>query len=148
MKTVETPIFQDFHIEGVKHIAPKDAYELIQTKQAVMIDVREMDEVKAEGVDMEGVLYHPMSAILDRLSYISKNQKIILACPGGVRSSKVANLLNRFDYPEVANLDGGLMQWKVQGLPYKVHLKINTGAGCGCGCGTENDNLIQDKSCC
>ncbi len=148
MKKTDKPIFQDFHIEGVEHIAPQHAYELITKNEAVLIDVREMDEVKAEGIDMEGVLYHPMSAILDRLKYISKNQKIILACPGGVRSSKVANLLNRFDYPDVANLDGGMMQWKVQGLPYKVYLKISAGAGCGCGCNSETDSLLNGKSCC
>ncbi len=148
MQTTETPTLQEFHIEGVKHIKPQDAYELIKNNQAFIIDVRENDEIAAEGIEMENVLSHPMSVILDRIPFISKDQQIILACPGGVRSAKVANLLNRFDFPEVANLDGGLTQWKLQGLPYKVHSNLTISAGCGCGCSTSDGSLLDSKSCC
>ncbi|NLJ08082.1 MAG: rhodanese-like domain-containing protein [Sphingobacteriales bacterium] len=135
MKTIEKPLFQEFHIDGVKHISPADAYELLIAKQAVLIDVREEFEISFENVPIENVLYHPMSVIMERLPYISKNQNIILACPGGVRSSKVANLMNREGYPDVANLDGGYSKWKSLGLPMQINLKPDkTDSSCGCGC--------------
>jgi rhodanese-related sulfurtransferase len=133
MKTTEKPTLQDFHIEGVKYINPSDALEALKNKEAVMIDVREINEVKLEGIPLDRVLNHPMSVIMDRLAYIPKDQNIIAACPGGVRSVKVANLLNQQGYPNVASLDGGFMIWKAKGLPYE---STQSFGGCGCHSGT------------
>ena len=132
MKTTEKPTLQDFHIEGVKHINPADALEAINKGEAVMLDVRELNEVKLESVPLDRVINHPMSVIMDRLPYIAKDQNIVVACPGGVRSVKVANLLVMHGYPHVANLDGGLMLWKAKGLPYDSNI---TSVGCGCNSG-------------
>ena len=134
MKTTDKPLLQDFHIEGVKHINPSDALEAITKGEAVMLDVRELNEVKLESVPLDRVLNHPMSVIMDRLPYIAKDQNIIVACPGGVRSVKVANLLLMQGYPNVANLDGGLMMWKAKGLPFESNLSFG---GCGCNSGTQ-----------
>jgi rhodanese-related sulfurtransferase len=136
MKTTDKPILQDFHIEGVKHINPLDALKAITKGEAVMLDVREINEVKLESVPLDRVLNHPMSVIMDRLSYIAKDQYIIVACPGGVRSVKVTNLLIQHGYPDVANLDGGLMMWKAKGLPFES--RISSG-GCGCNSGTKSE---------
>lgn len=129
MKTTEKPTLQDFHIEGVKHIKPADALEALNKGAAVMLDVRELNKVKLESVPLDRVLNHPMSVIMDRLPYIAKDQNIIVACPGGVRSVKVANMLNLQGYPNVANLDGGLMLWKAKGLPFESNI---TSVSCGC----------------
>ena len=133
MKTTENPLLQDFHIEGVRHINPTDALEVISDREAVMLDVRELNEVKLESVPLDRVLNHPMSVIMDRLLYIAKDQNIIVACHGGIRSVKVANLLNIQGYPNVANLDGGLMMWKAKGLPLESNVSFG---GCGCNSGT------------
>ena len=135
MKTTEKPTLQDFHIEGVKHINPADALEAINKGEAVMLDVRELNEVKLESVPLDRVINHPMSVIMDRLPYIAKDQNIIVACPGGVRSVKVTNLLVMQGYPNVANLDGGLMLWKAKGLPFESNLSFG---GCGCNSGTSS----------
>jgi rhodanese-related sulfurtransferase len=129
MRTTEKPTLQNFHIEGVKHIIPLDAFEIIKNGDAVLIDVRELSEVRLEKIPLDRVLNHPMSVIMERMPYISKDQHIILICQGGVRSVKVANLLNRQGYPDVANLEGGISLWKAQGLP--IESNITTG-GCGC----------------
>lgn len=134
MKTTDKPTLQDFHIEGVKHINPSVALDALKNGEAVMIDVREINEVKLESVPLDRVLNHPMSVILDRLPYISKDQNIIVACPGGVRSTKVASLLMQHGYGSVASLDGGLMMWKAKGLPYESNLSFG---GCGCNSDTK-----------
>lgn len=130
MKTTQSPTLQSFHIDGVNHILPGDAFEAVQNGQAVLIDIRELSEVKLEKIPLEHVLNHPMSVIMDRLPYISKNQNIILICQAGVRSVRVANLLNLKGYPCVANLEGGITMWKALGLP----IESNIAGGCGCGC--------------
>ncbi len=144
MKVSDKPEFQEFHLEGVKHISPEAAYRLIEDQEAVLIDVRTTEEVLYESVPLDQVLYHPMEIIVDRLDRISKDQHIILACPGGVRSTKVANLLNINGYPQVANLDGGFELWKAKGLPWEV--KMITGSGCGCGCSPSDAGA--GGSCC
>ena len=129
MKTSEQPKLQYFHISGVKHILSADAFETIQNGDAVLIDVREMFEVQLENIPLDCVLNHPMSVIMDRLPYISKDQKIIVICAHGERSVKVANLLQYQGYPEVASLDGGFEAWKNAGLPVESVLPVT---GCGC----------------
>jgi|GEM_PF-460566 len=135
MRTTERPSLQDFHIEGVKHINPSDALEVLKNDEAVLLDVREINEVKLESVPLDRVINYPMSVIMDRLYYIAKDQNIIVACPGGVRSVKVANLLLLQEYPNVANLDGGSMMWKANGLPYDSSISSE---GCGCNSGTQS----------
>lgn len=145
MKTTENPIYQKFELEGVKHISVADAYELVKNKHAIMIDVRDTFEVQNEYVPLENVLYYSMPLITERLNFIDKNQNIIVACPQGVRSTKVAYLLNRNQYPSVANLDGGFNEWKKQGLPFETNLLIISN-GCGCDyCCNSND---ENNKCC
>lgn len=132
MKTTDSPHFQEFTIKGVIHISPADAMETLTANDAVLIDVREESEVKMESVTVDNVLYHPMTVIIDRLQYIARDQNIILVCNVGLRSTKVANLLNLKGYPHVANLDGGIMAWKAAGFP--VTINPSSGSACGCGC--------------
>lgn len=134
MKTTEQPLLQGFHIKGVKHIQPLDALEAIRNGDAVLLDVREINEVQKESVPMDHVLNHPMSLIMERLPYIAKDQQIIVACPQGTRSVKVANLLNLEGYPNVSNLDGGLSMWKAKGLPYNTN---PSPMACGCDSGVQ-----------
>lgn len=143
MKTTDKPLIQDFQIEGVKHISVSDAFEAINSGEAVMLDVRELNEVKLESVPLDRVLNHPMSVIMDRLTYIAKDQNIIVACPGGVRSVKVANMLNLQGYPNVANLDGGLMMWKAKGLPFDSNI---SSGGCGCNSGKQTQTGFVTKN--
>lgn len=138
MKTTEQPLLQDFHIKGVKHIHPLDALEAIRNGEAVLLDVREINEVQKESVPLDRVINHPMSLIMERLPYIIKDQLIIVACPHGMRSAKVANLLNMEGYPTVLNLDGGLSVWKTHGLPYDTN-PLPMGCGCDSVQATENE---------
>ena len=144
MNTTDKPVLQEFHIEGVKNISPDDAMAALTNNEAMLIDVREENEVRLEHVPLPNLLYHPMSVIMDRLDNISKNQHIIVGCPGGVRSTKVANLLNRQGYPNVVNLDGGFTMWKAKGLPWQSDLSF--GGGCGCNCSSSNSD--KGESCC
>lgn len=143
MRTTDKPTLQVFNIDGVKHINPADALEALNNGEAVMIDVREIDEVNQERVPLDRVLNHPMSVIMERLPYIPKDQNIIVACPGGVRSSKVAILLMQQGYERVASLDGGLKTWIAKGLPIDRNAAIS---GCGCSPDTKSkDSILKSK---
>jgi hydroxyacylglutathione hydrolase len=130
MTTTDKPTLQDFHIEGVRHITPVNALAAVKKCEALLLDVREENEWKLESIPLDDVYYQPMSLIMDRLSFIPRDKAIITFCPGGVRSTKVANLLNIQGFKDVVNLDGGFTMWKSQGLPFESNLSF----GCGCGC--------------
>lgn len=147
MKISNKPQFQEFHIEGVQHIAPSDAFEMIINDKAVMIDVREEDEIRSESIPLQYVLSHPMSLINDRLPFIAKDQQIILVCANGIRSAKVAKMMSLIGYPAVANLDGGINIWKTKGFPVKRNLTFTLASGCGCGCKTDSSDNA-DGTCC
>ena len=148
MNTTDKPTLQDFHIEGVKHISPSNAYDLLIKGEAVFIDVRETSEVELESIPLDRVLSHPMSVIMDRLPYISKDQNIILVCPGGGRSTRVANLLNIQGYPNLANLDGGLTMWKAKGFPFESNLSFSGTCSCGTSLKADNSTTNNEKACC
>jgi rhodanese-related sulfurtransferase len=138
MKTTDKPLYQEFHLTGVKNISADDAYEEIINNRAIMIDVREEDETERESIPLENVVNHPMSQIMERLGMIPKEQNLIVMCPGGVRSTKIVNLLNIQGYTSAANLDGGLNLWKIKGYPVNV---ASLGcAGCNCGCSNPSED--------
>lgn len=143
MKTTDKPTLQEFHISGVRHISPENTLQELESNRAILIDVREEYEYGLEYIPLANVLSHPMSVILERLPKISKDQKIIVGCPGGERSSKVANLLNIQGYPNVANLDGGFNVWKAKGYPYET---IFASEVCGTNCSSCGENA--DNGCC
>ena len=132
MITSDKPIYQEFDIEGVKHITPQNALKELQNETAIMIDVREETEFKLLSIPLNNVFYYPLSGIVDQIQKISTDKPIIVVCNAGVRSTKVVNLFNRNDFPPSANLDGGIIMWKALGLP--VDSDISSGCGCGCSC--------------
>lgn len=125
MNLTTTPTFQSFNIEGINHISPTDAFDAIRNDHAFLIDVREPDETMRESVRMSNVILSPMSAIMENAVNIPKGKMLITACPGGVRSLKVAEQLIRLGFKNVVNLDGGLKTWKSMGLPFHVNVLYN-----------------------
>jgi rhodanese-related sulfurtransferase len=135
MITSKSPIFQEFNIEGVEHITPLNAMAELLNGTAIMIDVREEAEFKLESIPLNDVFFYPLSGIVGQLHSIPIDKPIIVICNAGVRSSKVVNLLKRNGFPESANLDGGIIGWKTQGLI--IESGSSSGCGCGCSCSGE-----------
>lgn len=139
----EKPKFQEFHLDGVKHITPEEAHHAAKNNLAILLDIREDYEWKAEKIDLAEVLYHPMSVIMDRIQHIPDDKLIIVVCTRGERSTKIANLLNHQGFKSVANLDGGINEWKKQNLP----IESAGTSSCGCGCNSASINK-SGSSCC
>lgn len=140
MKTYDNPIVQKFHLDGVKYISANDAYELIKTNSIYFLDVREHDEIVYELFEFQNIFYFPMSEIMEKLDHLPLDLPVVVVCNDGTRGVKIANLLNRQGYKTVANLDGGINEWKAQKLPIVetgFPQKQSSGcdsANCGCSC--------------
>ena len=109
-------------MEGVRFVSPDDTLNAVSKREAYLLDVREPNETSVEAVKLPDVLYLPMSLIEDRLAEIPKDKLVITACPGGIRSVRVANVLFNNGFTNIASLDGGLNLWKARVLPYEYNL--------------------------
>lgn len=144
MNFYDKPVNQEFQLEGVMHISPEEAYTLVCENKVFFIDVREESEYSHEYLDFDNVFFHPLSVIMDRLAYIPKEVPLIIVCNEGIRSVKIANLLMRQGFEQVANLDGGLDAWAQKGLPIVHNPASASTSGCGCGCDDDED---EDDHC-
>ncbi len=112
-------------------ISPKDAF-LILSQDAVLIDVREELELKDKGFDVPCVVHWPFNEFPNNKPDFPEGKKLIVACAIGVRSSKVANWLNQNGFEHVYALDGGILQWQMEGFPITDH--SSSGHVCSCCC--------------
>lgn len=92
---------------------------------AILVDVREPDELDSLAYDTPNQINIPLSEFVDRFSEISKDQSIILACQSGNRSYQALGfLINQgYSYENIANLNGGVMGWIQAGLPFQTNRK-------------------------
>lgn len=146
MNTTDTPNHQNFTLPGVSHIGSYAAADAIANLNALIVDVRENDELDIIKFDSTEVIHLPMSVIADKFAELPKARPLIIACNNGVRSVKAVNLLNYQGYKNTSNLDGGILQWNRDGLPLILRQDLiddaercgshNQAGGCGgCSCG-------------
>jgi rhodanese-related sulfurtransferase len=100
----------------VYELSPTEAYDAWQSGDVTIIDIREHGE--HDQTNVPGVALIPMSEIQERVGELPGGQLVIM-CRSGARSAQVAHYLEGLGgHGEVANLDGGIIGWAVEGLPY------------------------------
>jgi rhodanese-related sulfurtransferase len=95
-----------------------EAYRLWSEGQLAIIDVREQPEHDASRV--AGVPLIPMSELLASVDEIPADLPLAVLCRSGSRSAQVADYLTAAgDHGEVGNIEGGIIAWAAEGLPYE-----------------------------
>lgn len=99
-----------------EQVEPLTVKKWLDADEALMVDVREPDEVAAAYIP--GTVHMPMSAFdPDKLPDLN-GRKLVLQCAGGMRSDQVAQFLLQNGYvDEAVNLVGGIKGWAEAGLP-------------------------------
>lgn len=87
---------------------------------ALLIDVRERDELAEQSYDVKNSINIPLDSLQSNLIKIPKNKQVIVACQKGGRSQKAYDLLKKNGFTNIANLDGGMIAWQAAGLPTKT----------------------------
>ncbi|HRZ96790.1 MAG TPA: rhodanese-like domain-containing protein [Paludibacter sp.] len=125
---------------NIKEITANEALDLI-TDGALLVDVREKDEVQSSAFQVDGIENIPYSTFDDNYYGLPKNRKIVLACHLGIRSLRAAQFLviQGWDEANIFSLDGGIEAWKKAGLPIKSAPRTfsfaKPASSCGCGSG-------------
>lgn len=100
-----------------KEVGPLQAVQLINRRDAVVIDVRDAAEFQSGHIP--GARHIPQAQLESRLKELekAKSKPIIVACATGNRSRTATALLRKQGYAEVYNLQGGLAAWRQAGIP-------------------------------
>jgi molybdopterin/thiamine biosynthesis adenylyltransferase/rhodanese-related sulfurtransferase/molybdopterin converting factor small subunit len=111
----------------IPEVTPQEALAL-QRQGAVLVDVREPDEIAAG--TPSGALPLGRSYLEFRIEAAvpDKDRTMILFCAVGQRSLFAADGLRRLGYNDVRNLDGGFERWKNEGIPFEIPRVLDASA--------------------
>jgi molybdopterin/thiamine biosynthesis adenylyltransferase/rhodanese-related sulfurtransferase/molybdopterin converting factor small subunit len=111
----------------IPEVTPREALEL-QQRGAVLIDVREPDEIA--GGTPAGALPLGRSYLEFRVedAVPDKEHTIVMLCAVGQRSLFAAEGLRRLGYRDVRNLAGGFNRWKNEGIPFEIPRMLDASA--------------------
>lgn len=114
-------LFLSSVVFAVEKMTPSQANDQVKTGSAVLFDVREADELKAEG-KAAPALWLPKSSVDTKdesfhktLKDLSKSKLVIMYCRSGKRAQVVAEEFEKLGF-KTANM-GGFDGWKAAGLP-------------------------------
>lgn len=102
----------------VKQICPTTTQEWVKNG-ALLVDVREPEEVNQLAYDVPAILYIPLSEFEDRFTEIPKDRNVVVVCKGGGRSLRAAGFLIHHGYTNVVNMEHGIIRWAKKGFPLK-----------------------------
>ncbi len=104
-------------IRGIKEVDTVAALQLINHKEAVILDVREKSEYDAGHILNSRLI--PMAKLNERIGELEKFREhpIVVICRSGQRSSLATALLGKQGFAQVYTLAGGVVAWQKANLP-------------------------------
>ena len=102
---------------AMKDVETAEATLLINRRNAVLLDVRETNEL--EGGRVPNAVHIPLSQLDSRVQEIAKHSSrpIVAYCATGRRTRAAERALTRAGFKEVYGLRGGIAAWKKDNLP-------------------------------
>ena len=104
-----------FTFAGIFEIQPQALEENGASIQVV--DVRERDEYDGPIGRIRGSLSIPLRELPQRSRELAPDRPVVTVCRSGARSAQAAVLLAKAGFKDVANLRGGMLRWRAEGLP-------------------------------
>ena len=100
-----------------REVSAVEAVQLINRRDAVVLDVRDAAEYKAGHIT--NARHVPEGELEARLKDLEKvkTKPIIVSCARGNRSMAIANRLRALGFAEVFSLRGGLAAWQQANMP-------------------------------
>ena len=115
----------------VREICPTTTQEWVKNG-ALLIDVREKDEVNQLAYDVPNILNIPLSQFEECYTEVPKDKDVVMVCKGGGRSLRAAGFLVNHGYDKVMNMQHGITDWVQKGFPTKGDKSVVTGSDSCC----------------
>jgi glyoxylase-like metal-dependent hydrolase (beta-lactamase superfamily II)/rhodanese-related sulfurtransferase len=100
---------------GVWEIEPLALLE--HAARVQILDVREAPEFIDKLGHLPNARLIPLSQLGAHLGELDRDRPIVTVCRAGIRSAQACVLLAKEGFAQVANLAGGMLRWKIEGLP-------------------------------
>lgn len=100
----------------VKEICPTTTQTWVKNG-ALLVDVREKDEVEALSFDVPNIVNIPLSEFEERFAEIPQDKEVVMVCRSGGRSLRAAGFLVNHGYENVVNMQHGIIRWTQKGFP-------------------------------
>lgn len=110
-------MFANFAFAQAKLSAKTFADKLKTTPNAFILDVRTPAEVNRSYIKNAVFMDIHDSLFEKRVSTIDKKLPVFVYCAIGVRSNDAAVMLHKLGFANVYDLKGGIINWKLAGLP-------------------------------
>lgn len=104
----------NFTFAGIPEIAPQWVEEHLS--ELLVLDVREEDEFAGALGHIPGAKLLPLGELMKRSGELPKDRPIVAVCRSGARSAQATNLLAQAGFKKVANVAGGMLRWRAEGL--------------------------------
>ena len=97
--------------KGFKEVLPAEAVRLINKEDAMVLDIREANELgQGTIIDSKHIALSVLAEKIDSLTK-NKDKPILVFCKVGNRSSQACKLLLKNGYTNVSGLKGGITAW-------------------------------------
>jgi rhodanese-related sulfurtransferase len=103
-----------FTFAGIWEIQPQALEEVAGPVQ--LIDVRESTEFSGPLGHIQGATLLPLGELAARAGELDKARPVIAVCRSGARSAQACVILQRLGFADTANLAGGMLRWRGEGL--------------------------------
>ena len=105
-------------IRGIREVDCTAALQLINHKNAVVLDVREDGEYKAGHI--LNSMHIPLGKLNERIGELEKHkgQPVVVVCRTGNRSAGACATLGKSGFGQAYNLTGGVLAWQKTNLPF------------------------------
>ena len=104
-------------LRGVKEVDVVGALQLINHKNAIILDVREESEYKSG--HLLNAKWIPLGKLVSRIGELERYRdlSIVVVCRSGQRSASACVALGKQGFAQAYNLSGGVMGWQKSNLP-------------------------------
>lgn len=104
-------------LSGSKDVGVQQAVQLINRRDAIVVDVRETSEFAAGHIP--NARHIPVGEIDKRIKELEKfkQRPIIVVCQTGNRSATACGKLRKGGFAEAFNLKGGIVSWQQASMP-------------------------------
>lgn len=110
-----------YSFSGIWEITPQALEERLaasgaEAPQIQLIDVREPQEFVDVLGHIPGAQLLPLSELAARAGELDAARPVVAVCRSGARSAQATVLLQKSGLKQVANLTGGMLRWRAEGL--------------------------------
>lgn len=105
----------NYTYDGIYEIQVEWLEEHLEEVQ--IIDVRTEQEFQGALGHIHGALLIPLDQLNEQISQISQDSPVVMVCQSGGRSALAVTMLMKHGFTQVANLPGGMIQWRSLRLP-------------------------------